>query len=209
MKWKLALLGVAAALGLAACGQPQFAEYALDGGAVCRVWGSEEGLRRLEVTDAAGEVRKFSLGSVDIEPDPAGGLTLIDLDFDGHQDVQIKVRQNGETGDRYACFLWRDGTLEKNDTLGQLRGLEVDAESQTLTAWSYYTIAEEHESKARLTYVWHEGKPVAVAKTELLYYFEEDIYCRVDYAAEPGEALAVVEEKWIFAEQFDQTKIWN
>lgn len=55
----------------------------------------------------------------------------------------------------------------------------------------------------------HEGNPAAVAKTELLYYFEENIYCRIDYAAEPGEALAVVGEKWIFAEQFDEREIWN
>lgn len=206
---KMALILLLSALGLAACGQPVFAEYVLDGDAICRVWGSEEGLRRLEVTDAAGEVRSFSLGHVDIEPDAAGGLTLVDLDFDGHEDVQVKVKQNLEKYDRYTCFLWRDGTLEKNDALGKLAGLEVDAASQTLTAWTYSTIPEEQESRARLTYVWHEGNPAAVAKTELLYYFEENIYCRIDYAAEPGEALAVVGEKWIFAEQFDEREIWN
>lgn len=127
---KMALILLLSALGLAACGQPVFAEYVLDGDAICRVWGSEEGLRRLEVTDAAGEVRSFSLGHVDIEPDAAGGLTLVDLDFDGHEDVQVKVKQNLEKYDRYTCFLWRDGTLEKNDALGKLAGLEVDAASR-------------------------------------------------------------------------------
>ena len=194
---------------LCGCVQESFGEYALDGGMVCRVFGSTLGIRRIEVICANGSTQTFKLKNTDIEPDVNGGVELVDLDFDGHLDltVETKLYANGDV--RRACYLWRDGALTESAVLSSQRSLTADAETQTLTAWTHYVVEEERESRARLTYVWHEGQPVAVGKVELIYYIEEEIYCCVTSAAEPGQALEVVDEKWIFPEQFDESQIWN
>lgn len=211
MKRILSLLALLALLVLGGCAEAPFGEYALDGGAVCRVYGSTMGIRRIAVTCVDGTVQEFKLKSPDIEPDEAGGVELVDLDFDGHLDltVEVKLYANGDI--RRACYLWRDGRLTESEVLSSQRNLAVDAETRTLTAWARYVIEDEREIRSRLTYAWHEGQPVAIRQVELIHYLAEDenIYCRVESAAEPGQPLAVVEEKWIFPEQFDETKIWN
>lgn len=191
-----------------ACGEPPFAEYTLDDGVLLQVWGGETGLRRLTVTPTTGSPRSFSLRDVSIEPDPAGGLTLIDLNFDGHDDVRIKTRVYVSGDVRYACFLWADGTLVKNSTLDRLSSIEVHPESRTLTAWASYRSGEDWESRAYLTYVWHNGLPVPVAKTELFHYFEDEIYCLSTYTADPGRTLSVVDENWIFPDALDEEALW-
>lgn len=210
MKRILSLLCLLALL-LCGCAQEPFGAYTLDGGAICRVYGGSTGIRRVEVTAADGVVQTFKLKSPDIEPDGDGGVELVDLDFDGHLDLMVKSKQYANGDIRYACYLWRDGMLTESAALSRLRGLAADAETQTLTAWESYTVAEERESRTRLTYAWLDGQPVTVRKVELIHYLAEDenIYCRIESAAEPGQALEVVEEKWIFPEQFDESQIWN
>lgn len=194
---------------LGGCDRAPFGEYTLDGGLVCRVWGSSSGIRRLETTAADGTLERFSLKSPDIEPDPQGGVALVDLDFDGHTDLSIKHRQYPDGEARYLCFLWRDGRLVRHEGLSQLRGLTVHPETRTLTAWAYRTVEEEEESRAHLTYVWHEGEPVLTEKTELIHYLEDEIYCRVVWTAAPGEELTMAEEDWIFVEEYDPDQIWG
>lgn len=191
------------------CGQEVFAEYTLDGGILCRVFGSESGLRRLEVTNAEGEMMRFSLPRSSLEPDPTGGLTLIDLNFDGHLDVQIAYKKMANGDMRYTCFLWSETGLAESEALSALRNLELDAEGERLLAREHYILAEEYESNARVAYVWQDGALCAVQKRELIYYLEEEVYCVRDYAAEAGEDLTMVDERWIFPRSFDETEIWN
>lgn len=207
----LCLLALLCLASLGGCAQEPFGAYTLDGGTVCRVFGGTTGIRRIEVTTADGGVQEFQLKSPDIEPDDAGGVELIDLDFDGHLDLTVKTKQYANGDVRRACYLWRDGMLVENEVLSSQRSLTADAETQTLTAWARYVVEDERESRTRLTYAWHEGQPVAVRKVELIHYLaeDEDIYCRIESTAEPGEALAVVDEKWIFPAQFDESQIWN
>ncbi|MBR6709120.1 MAG: hypothetical protein IKL84_05520 [Clostridia bacterium] len=196
-------------LTLAGCADAAFGEYTLDGGALVQVWGSETGLRRLTVTEADGEKTSFSLRNASIEPDAAGGLELIDLNFDGHDDVRIKMQRYTSGDIRYACFLWADGTLVRNTTIDNIRSLSVHPENETLTAWAnYHSTADDWESRAYLTYVWYNGLPVPVAKTELIHYVEDEIYCLATYAADPGRSLEVVDENWIFPDALDEEKIW-
>lgn len=199
------------ALLLCGCTQEPFGEYALDGGAVCRVYGSTMGIRRIEVTCADGAEQSFKLKNPDIEPDQYGGVELVDLDFDGHLDLTVKTRLYANGDIRRACYLWRDGALTESAVLSDQRSLTADAEAKTLTAWDRYVVEEQRESRSRLTFVWHEGTPAAIRKVELIHYIaeDEDIYCRIESKAEPGEPLEIVEEKWIFPEQFDESKIWN
>ena len=196
---------------LCGCAQEPFATYTLDGGAVCRVYGNTMGIRRIEVTAADGTEQRFSLKNPDIEPDDAGGIKLADLNFDGHPDLLAANRQYASGDIRYVCYLWQDGGLAESPELSQLCGLTVDAEAGRLIAWESRLVVEEYESRARLTYAWHEGMLVPVGKLELIHYIAEDeeIYCRIESAAEPGQPLAVLDEKWIFPDQFDETTFWN
>lgn len=207
MKRILSLLCLLASLG--GCAQEPFGEYTLDGGTVCRVYGGTTGIRRIEVTTADGGIQTFKLKNPDIEPDEGGGVELVDLDFDGHLDLTVKTKQYANGDIRRACYLWREGGLTESTVLSSQRSLTADTETQTLTAWDRYVVEEERESRTRLTYIWHEGQPVTVHKIELIYYIEEEIYCCIESAAEPGDALAVVDEDWIFPEQFDESQIWN
>ncbi|MBQ3126751.1 MAG: hypothetical protein IJC15_06740 [Clostridia bacterium] len=206
-----ALCAMLTLCALCACRQEPFAIHTLDDGLTCAVYGSTMGIRRIEATAADGSVQIFKLKNPDIEPDAAGGVELIDLDFDGHLDLTVRTRlyANGDIG--RACYLWREGRLVEDDLLSAQRSLTADPETQTLTAWDRYVIEEERESRTRLTYVWHEGSPTLVHSVELIHHIGEgeDIYCRIESAAEPGEPLAVIEEKWIFPEQFDENTIWN
>ncbi len=203
------LLFLLLALCATACSAEPLGEYALDGGAVCRVWGSTSGIRRLEVTDTAGETVKFSLPAPKIEPNASGGVELIDLNFDGHKDIRIQTKRYADGDMLYRCYLWQDGTLVESNALNRLRALTPDDATQTLTAWELRTLPDEYESRARLTYAWVNGEPMTVAKTELIHYTADEIYYLAVYGAEPGKPLELREEKWIFPEQFHEEEIWN
>ena len=196
-------------LFLTACAQPPFAEYPLDDGAVCRMWGSTAGIRRIELTDAEGNTTRFSLSTPDIEPSADGGVEWIDLDFDGHDDLRIRTKRYVDGDYRYACFLWRDGTLVESTALGRMRALTADAERQMLFARELHVSPDEYESEMRLGYVWHNGNPVAVEKRELIHYTVDEIYYFAEYTAEAGRPLEMVREKWIFADQYDPDTVWN
>jgi hypothetical protein len=205
------ILALCALLTLCACRQEPFAVHTLDEGLSCAVYGSTMGIRRIEASAADGSMQTFKLKAPSIEPDAAGGVELIDLDFDGHLDLTVKTHLYANGDIRRACYLWRDGKLVEDNLLSGLRSLAADPAAETLTAWDRYVIEEERESRSCLTYVWHEGSPVLVRSVELIHHIGEgeDIYCRIESAAEPGEPLAVIEEKWIFPEQFDENTIWN
>ncbi len=208
---KQILILLALALLLVGCAQEPFGVYTLDGDTVCRVYGSTMGIRRIEVACADGRTQTFKLKNPNIEPDEAGGVELTDLNFDGHLDLTVKTRLYANGDVRRACYLWQDGALTENAVLSSQRSLTADPETETLTAWERYVIEEERESRARLTFVWHEGQPTVVRKIELIHYLaeDEDIYCRIESTAEPGHALTVIDERWIFPAQFDETTIWN
>lgn len=213
-KRKNGLRRIAAALCLtvclvgASCGEPPFAEYTLDGGALLQVWGGETGLRRLAVTASDGDVQHFTVKSEPQEPDTDGGLRFVDLNFDGHDDVIIRTQVYASGDVRYACFLWTDGTLVRSTTLESLSSIAVHPETETLTAWAAYRAGEEWESRAYLTYAWHNGLPVPIAKTELIHYVEDEIYCLATYAADPGRTLSVIDEDWIFPGALEKEALW-
>ncbi len=193
---------------LTACAQPPLAEYPLDGG-TCRVWGSTSGIRRIEVTDAAGNTARFSLPAPDIEPTENGGIEWIDLDFDGHDDLRVQAKRYANGDYRYTCFLWRDGTLTESAALNRMRALTVDPERKMLFAKELHVSPDEYESEVRLGCVWMNGNPVPVEKAELIHYTEDEIYYLAKYAAEAGGPLEMIGEKWIFADQFDPNTVWN
>jgi len=208
---KQILIFLALAILLCSCAEEPFGVYTLDGNTVCRVYGSTMGIRRIEVSCADGTAQTFKLKTPGIEPDPTGGVELIDLNFDGHLDLTVKTKLYANGDVRRACYLWQDGSLIENALLSTGRSLTADPETKTLTAWERYVVEEERESRACLTYVWHEGQPTVVRKVELIHYLaeDEDIYCRIESTAEPGHALTVTDERWIFPAQFDETTIWN
>lgn len=194
---------------LVGCGGAPMGTYTLDGGMTCQTYGSETGLSRLEITRLAGETVHFSLPRASLEPDPDGGFELVDMNFDGHPDLRVAYKKMSNGDMRYTCFLWQETGVTKSEQLSALRGMEIDAEAEMLTAWDRYVIPEEHESRTRTRYVWKDGTLWAVEKRELLYYPEEEVYCLIDSAAVPGQALAMVDERWIFPEKFDENEIWN
>ncbi|MBE6575842.1 MAG: hypothetical protein E7654_06210 [Ruminococcaceae bacterium] len=194
---------------LAGCGGEPMGSYPLDGGMTCQTYGSETGLSRLEITTASGETVRFSLPRATLEPNPAGGFELVDMNFDGHADLRVAYKKMANGDMRYTCFLWQEDGVVKSEQLSALRGMEIDAKAEVLTAWDRYVIPEEHESRSRTRYMWQDGTLWAVEKRELLYYPEEGVYCLIDSAAVPGEALTVQDERWIFPEKFDENEIWN
>ncbi len=194
---------------LIGCGGEPMGNYPLDGGMTCQTYGSETGLSRLEITTATGETVRYALPRATLEPDPDGGFELVDLNFDGHSDLRVAYKKMANGDMRYTCFLWQESGVIKSEQLSALRGMEIDAEAEMLIAWDRYVIPEEHESRSRTRYVWQDGTLWAVEKRELLYYPEEEVYCVIDSAAQPGEALAVQDERWIFPDQFDENEIWN
>lgn len=194
---------------LVGCGGAPMGTYTLDGGMTCQTYGSETGLSRLEITTAAGEMSRFSLPRASLEPDAGGGFELVDMNFDGHPDIRVAYKKMANGDMRYTCFLWQDTGVTKSEQLSALRGMEIDAEAEVLTAWDRYVIPEEHESRSRTRYVWQDGTLWAVEKRELLYYPEEEIYCLIDSAAVPGQVLDVVDERWIFPNKLNENEIWN
>ncbi len=193
-------------LALSACAEEPLATLALTDGASCRLYGSTLGVRRFEVVAPDGSVTAtLKPPAPDIEPDPLGGAEVVDLDFDGDLDLRLRSYQYTNGDLRYACYRWQDGTLVWDETLSALRALSLDAEAQTLTAWTRGVLADEYELTTRITYAWVDGTLTEVARRSLYHYIAEgeEMYRVVDTVD------GVEEERWVFPRQFKENEIWE
>lgn len=206
---KIATFVALAALLLAAltaCANEPLGTLALSDGVTCRLYGSALGVRRFEVVAADGTViATVTPPAPDIEPQPLGGAEAVDLDFDGDLDLRLRAYQYRNGDPRYTCYRWQDGRLVFDEPLSALRAPAVDAETQTVTAWSRSVLADEYELTTRTTYAWIDGALTETARRSLYHYIAEgeEMYRVTDTVD------GVEDETWIFPNQFNETEIWK
>ena len=138
------------------------------------------------------------------------GLTVLDLNFDGYDDVMIA---NDVAGDcvSYLCWLWdaEKNTMVPSDELSGLCNLATNPEKKAVFAYSH-TFEREHayldvpeatiSTDITTKYVWTDGVLTPDIRISLIYYSETDMYCLsiAYYDAESKQfSIDNTKEDWI------------
>ena len=145
------------------------------------------------------------------------GLTVVDLNFDGNDDVMIA---NDVYGDcvSYLCWLWDAPTNSyvQSESLSGLCNLATNAEKEAVFAFSHtfkreqaYLDVPEATITSDITtkYVWTDGVLTPDIRISLIYYSETDMYCLsiAYYDAETQQfSIDNTKEDWIKSSEIDK-----
>ncbi len=145
------------------------------------------------------------------------GLTVLDLNFDGVDDVMIA---NAVYGDcvSYLCWLWdaQANTFVQSESLSGLCNVSTNPEKKAVFAFSH-TFEREHAyldvpetsitSDITTKYVWVGGELVPDVQISLIYYSETDMYClSVAYYDTQTKQFSIdnTKEDWIKSSEIDE-----
>lgn len=134
-------------------------------------------------------------------------FTLIDLNFDGVDDIRLDSAEKG----RYLCYLCSPeaGRFSKNSALSGLIEPVWDGESKTVTALVRKTEIQEvredgteEVKQTRATAVWGfiGGAPIQLSEDGIEYFSGSGIYCVYTCRSIGGEITRIdSEDRWFFS----------
>ena len=154
-----------------------------------------------------------SVGSLD----GSYGLTVLDLNFDGHNDVMVANDVFGECVS-YLCWLWdnENSQFVKSESLSGLCNISVNTEKKSVFAFSHTfererayldvpetTIATDITTK----YVWTDGVLTPNIRISLTHYSETEMYClSIAYYDTEAKQFSIdnTKEDWIKASEIGE-----
>jgi len=145
------------------------------------------------------------------------GLTVLDLNFDGNDDVMIANDVLGECVS-YLCWLWdaEKNEFVQSDELSGLCNLAVNQEKKAVFAYAHtfereqaYVDVPEATVSSDITtkYEWIDGVLTPDIRISLTYYSETDMYCLsiAYYDTETKQfSIDMTKEEWIEASEIDE-----
>ena len=190
-----------------------------DGDRTFEIYGSDSRASRIRVTDQDGNQlwqtkvkAKKSVG----EQNGTYGFQILDLNFDGYNDLKIAVDASGEQLTEI-CFLQdpKTGKYHRSDAFSGLYTVGVDPKQHAIFSFSHTRVDEEAigDDPATYTltdtttaYVWEDGKLVPYRRMSLIYYSETDSYCYTvsDYSNVINDFLEG-SDRWLSPKEYEST----
>lgn len=128
-------------------------------------------LARLFVWNPASMDRPIQM--METETVTCGGEMLLDVNFDGHQDITY-LWGSGVQAEYYNCWIWSEeqGRFVEEPTYADISSPWVDSETQTIVGWNRNSAAGDGVSTF---YKWIDGQLVCVRRIEVWCQFLEDV----------------------------------
>lgn len=182
------LLALCLLLPLASCSSEQQLLYSVaDGDRTCAVYGKNGRPTRIAVSQN-GEVIWDQTVRVDASVGDLGGdygFAVIDLNFDGKNDLKIAVEASGEQLTERVFLQTSGGEYEETDAFEGLYTLGTYPEEQAVFSYTHsYRIepATDSDPETYITtdtttaYTWKNGSLAPYRRISLTYYSAQDVY---------------------------------
>lgn len=218
------LLLCSAVLLLSSCRYGRLLTVKTDGRFEFRAWGSDDGIRSVEVTENGKVTADLTVsakraGHAFSDGDGLDyGLTVCDIDLDGATDIAV-MTSNFPGSEKYVFFFGDgNGSFKKNEKLSDFLS-PVFGQGDGLIAVSSVQITvdrtpganpdaplEYTEKHVTEYYGRQDGKIKLVRVRALTFYSENDIYCLGEYIPDPDmpDGLDPVSEIWIHPEDLEK-----
>ncbi len=140
------------------------------------------------------------------------GLDVMDLNFDGLNDIKLIVDKDGDVLTE-VCYLWNPttGTYEESEALAQIKTVGVVPEQKLVLSYrgKTYDAADMKTVESVVAYQWQGDSLIPYRKLSITYYHIQDYYCYgvadyLDGAFEFDEPT----EQWLTPEEFE-AKDWS
>ena len=140
----------------------------------------------------------------------AYGLSVQDLNFDGHDDILIAVAKDGDCVS-YECYVCADekSNYELHEELSSLYNVKADARLKAIFAFEQTREARGDDAYTTcdkaVKYLWKNGKLVPDMYAAIQYYSDGDIYpyyYSVSYYDEELGRFIDSSDKWLTEEEY-------
>ena len=143
------------------------------------------------------------------------GLEIRDLNFDGHLDLMIAEKVDGDCVS-YLCWLKdpEKDTYQASDSLSGLVNIKADEKLKAIFGFSHSLTYEQEYGDAKASaistdtatkYVWERGSLIPHTRVSLTYYERTDRYCySVSYYNEITEEFDDSNDIWLTPEEYQE-----
>ena len=135
------------------------------------------------------------------------GLNVLDLNFDGSNDIKLIVDEQGGVLTE-VCYLWNPstGTYEKSEALSQIKTIGTVPSQKLILSYLGKTFdsASMKTVETVISYQWQDDGLIPYRKLSITYYHIQDYYCYgvadyIDGAFQFDEPT----EQWLTPEEFE------
>lgn len=157
-----------------------------DGDRVCEIYGNDGRPAYISVTQNGTQIWKKELKVKKSVGEQGGtyGFEVLDLNFDGRNDLKIAIDANGEQLTELYFLQTEDGSYQKTDLFSGLYTVGVNPGEQAIFSFShtYQTGKAENNTEVYIStdtttaYVWKDGVLKPYRRVSLTYYSAQDIY---------------------------------
>lgn len=144
------------------------------------------------------------------------GLEILDLNFDGLNDIKLTTSVEGSMMTN-ACYLRvANGGYEYSEELSKLCNVKTDAEQKAIFSFSHTYSADDQEysdakpshtwSDITTAYVWEDGALKPYRRVWLTYYSEHDVYCySISDYSDVTEEFLDPDDTWMTLAEYQKT----